>query len=107
MDKTRQDRVHDYRKSYHVRLKPAPALILITSTAVNDRLEISEGFVECGVYRRVSASFIATLTAERDAQRPGTARYIRLDEILQAAIASPGAGDSDLGNLPVPDLSYY
>ena len=98
----------EYRKSFHVRLKPSPALILNTSTAVADRLEVSDAFpTSAGVYRRVSASFIQSIRSERDAEPKTSPRWGRLNEILEAALSTPGTEDSDLGNLPVPDLSYY
>lgn len=98
----------EYRKSFHVRLKPAPALILNTSTAVADRLEVSPAIgPSAGIYRRVSAGFISSLESEIAAEPPGSDRLARLQEILDAAKSTPGTSDDDLGNFPPPDLSCY
>jgi len=98
----------EYRQSFHVRLKPSPALILDTSTAVADRLEVSSSIgPSAGTYRRVSAEFIATLAAEIAAEPAGSDRLARLQEILTAAQSTPGVDDVDLGNFPTPDLSWY
>ena len=102
------DTTREYRKTFHVRLKPAPALTLNTSTAVADRLEVSPSVgPSAGVYRRVSAGFIATLAAEIAAEPAGSDRLARLQEILAAAQSTPGVNDVDLGNFPTPDLSCY
>ena len=98
----------EYRQTFHVRLKTSPALVLNTSTVFAERLEISDAFPDsAGVYRRVSAKFIESIRAERDAEPKTSQRWSRLDEILTAALSTPGTGDSDLGNLPAPDLSCY
>jgi len=98
----------EYRKTFHVRLKPSPALILNTSTYVADRLEVSDLIpTSAGVYRRVSAKFIESIRAERDAESKTSQRWARLDEILTAALSTPGTGDCDLENFPTPDVSCY
>ena len=98
----------EYRQTFHVRLKPSPALVLNTSTVFADRLEISDAFPDsAGVYRRVSVNFIESIRAERDAEPNTSQRWSRLNEILEAALTTPGTGDSDLGNSPAPDLSCY
>jgi hypothetical protein len=102
------DTTREYRNSFHVRLKPAPALTLNTSTAVADRLEVSPSVgPSAGTYRRVSAGFIATLAAEIAAEPAGSDRLARLQEILTAAQSTPGVDDVDLGNFPTLDLSWY
>jgi hypothetical protein len=98
----------EYRQSFHVRLRPSPPLILNTSTAVADRLEVSPSIgPSAGTYRRVSAGFISTLASEIAAEPAGSDRLTRLQEILTAAQSTPGVGDDDLGNFPTPDLSWY
>jgi len=102
------DMTGEYRKSFHVRLKPSPALILNTSTAIADRLEVSPSIgPSAGMYRRVSAGFISALAAEIAAEPAGSDRLARLQEILAAAQSTPGVNDADLGNFPTPDLSCY
>ena len=98
----------ELRQTFHVRLKPAPAILLATDTWIHDRLEITEAACPhlAGVYRRISFSFLQQLGTEAD-KSPDPARRSRLQEIFELASTSPAATDDDLENLPLPDLSYY
>lgn len=96
----------EFRQSFHVRLKPAPYLVLVTSTAINDRLEVQEEFVNGGVYRRISRQFISQLQAEIE-KTTDTGKRDRLGEILSVCRSSPGSEQDDLGNPPIPTLYSY
>lgn len=97
----------EYSESFHVRLSPDPPILLKTSTAVGDRLEVSPDFEEAGVYRRVSQSFIQTIKAEA-AKHSSTdiAKFNRLVDIAIMAQASPVIAENDLGNPITPDVSW-
>jgi len=86
-------------------LSPSPAILLKTSTAVGDRLEVSPDFTEAGVYRRVSQPFIQTLKAEASKFPPGTEKFNRLADIANTAQAAPIIAETDLGNPNTPDIS--
>lgn len=97
-----------FRQSHHVRISPAPAKLMLTSTAFADRFEISPSLgPDAGIYRRVSVEFIQAIRGERDKSQPGSERRDRLEEILSLAEGSPFAGNHDLGNLRPIDLSHY
>lgn len=96
----------EYSESFHIRLSPSPAILLKTSTAVGDRLEVSPDFVEAGIYRRVSQPFIQTIKAEASKFSPGTEKFNRLADIATMAESSPVIAESDLGNPPSPDVSW-
>lgn len=98
-----------FEKSFHVRFRPAPAVLISTSTCVSDRLEISEStkLPVSGVYRRVSREMINSVIAQREKELSGSDKWDRLTEIIAVAEAAPVIPDRDLGNATTIDLSCY
>lgn len=95
--------------TYHVRLKPAPPVVIRTTTGCHNRLEvvgrIDEGTTE--VFRRISRQFLKQIEQELSQAVPDSERHSRLTEILSLARQTPGVDQDDLENPPFPDLSYY
>lgn len=92
--------------TYHIRLKPAPAVVIRTTTGCHNRLEL-EGCGNAGTYRRISKQFLAQIEHELSQAVIGSERHSRLSEILSLARSTPGVDQDDLENPPFPDLSYY
>lgn len=99
-------------QTFHVRLKPAPAVLLRTTVQVHDRLEVSEsaqsaGIAHHGLYRRVSQKLIGEIGSELGKVQEGSDRHARLTEILTVARSAAIITPDDLQKVPVPDVSCY
>lgn len=97
---------HTPQITYHIRLKPAPPVVIRTTTDCHNRMEVF-GVNNEGVYRRISKQFITQIEQELSQAVIGSERHERLSEILRLSRATPGVDQDDLQNPPFPDLSYY